>query len=205
MEQIANALRAVGLLVMLLNPFLLIVYLVDIVQKVNTRLFARILIRAGFISSAVFVLFAIGGDFIFNFLLQAKFESLQIFGGVILLIIGIQFVFKGNSAIEGLRGDPEHIAGSLAMPIMIGPGTISASMITGKELSALYASMAILLALVFTILIMIGLKMTYDYVIPRKEKLVERYIEITGRITALVVGTYAIDLIMQGLKGWSIF
>jgi multiple antibiotic resistance protein len=205
MEQIANALRAVGLLVMLLNPFLLIVYLVDIVQKVNTRLFARILIRAGFISSAVFVLFAIGGDFIFNILLQAKFESLQIFGGVILLIIGIQFVFKGNSAIEGLRGDPEHIAGSLAMPIMIGPGTISASMITGKELSALYASLAIVLALVFTILIMIGLKMTYDYVIPRKEKLVERYIEITGRITALVVGTYAIDLIMQGLKGWSIF
>jgi small neutral amino acid transporter SnatA (MarC family) len=31
---------------------------------------------------------------------------------------------------------------------------------------------------------------------------VERYIEATGRITALVVGTFAVEMILSGLNGW---
>jgi small neutral amino acid transporter SnatA (MarC family) len=37
---------------------------------------------------------------------------------------------------------------------------------------------------------------------PRREALIQRYIEIAGRITALVVGTIAVDMIMQGIRSW---
>ena len=30
-----------------------------------------------------------------------------------------------------MRGAPEHLAGTIAMPFMIGPGTISAAVVTG--------------------------------------------------------------------------
>jgi len=190
------------LLLILLNPFLLIVYLLDLVQELGRKEFSQIVIRAGIISSCVFFVFAIVGDAIFTTLLQAHFESFQIFGGIIFLLIGIQFVFSGHQAMTKMRGAPEHIAGSIALPIMIGPGTVSASILAGSQLSAFMACSAILVAMIITVSTMIGLKLTHDKVRPRNEKLIERYVEISGRITALVVGTYSIEMIMQGLRSW---
>ncbi len=127
------------LLFMLLNPFLLIIYLVDIVQEMEFRDFFRVLNRAGWISSGIFIGFALLGDLVFENLLQAQFASFQIFGGIIFLMIGMQFVFKGPDAIKSMRGKPEHIAGAIAMPIMIGPGTVSASILAGQQLQPLWA------------------------------------------------------------------
>ena len=191
------------LLLILLNPFLLIVYLLDLVQDLERKEFARVVVRAGIISSCVFFVFALAGDAVFTKLLQAHFESFQIFGGIVFLLIGIQFVFSGHQAMSKIRGAPEHIAGSIALPIMIGPGTVSASILAGTQLPALMACAAILIAMIITVSTMIVLKATHDKVKPRNEKLIERYVEISGRITALVIGTYSIEMIMQGLKSWT--
>jgi multiple antibiotic resistance protein len=191
------------LLLMLLNPFLLIIYLVDLVQEMDFHAFLKVLIRASCISSAVFITFALLGDLIFEKLLQANFASFQIFGGIVFLTIGLQFVFKGPDAIKNLRGKPEHIAGAIAMPIMIGPGTVSASILAGRELPAIWAITSILLAIALVVAIMIGLKKVHDIVRTRNEPLIERYVEVAGRIVALVVGTYAIEMIMQGASVWA--
>lgn len=191
------------LLFMLLNPFLLIIYLVDLVQEMDFHAFLKVLIRASCISSAVFITFALLGDLIFERLLQANFASFQIFGGIVFLMIGLQFVFKGPDAIKNLRGKPEHIAGAIAMPIMIGPGTVSASILAGRELSPVWAIASILLAIGLVAAIMIGLKKVHDIVRTRNEPLIERYVEVAGRIVALVVGTYAIEMIMQGASVWA--
>ena len=197
-----NFINTTLLLLILLNPFLVIVYLIDILQKLSFKLFIGVLVRAGIISVIVFSVFAILGDSFFSNVLQADFASFQIFGGVIFLLIGIQFVFKGTSAIESLRGESEHIAGAIAMPILIGPGTISASVLAGKRLDAPMAILSITCALSISIVVMIFLKLLHDYVKPRNESLIERYIEIAGRITAIVIGTIAIEMIMKGTKAW---
>lgn len=190
------------LLFMLLNPFLLIIYLVDLVQEMEFRDFSRVLNRAGWISSGIFIVFALLGDLIFQNLLQVQFASFQIFGGIIFLVIGMQFVFKGPDAIKSMRGKPEHIAGSIAMPIMIGPGTVSASILAGQKLQPLWAIAAVLLAVGLVVIIMIGLKKLHDIVRTRHEPLIERYVEVAGRVVALVIGTYSIEMIMQGLSHW---
>jgi small neutral amino acid transporter SnatA (MarC family) len=190
------------LLFILLNPFLLIVYLIDLVQEMEIRDFFRVLNRAAWISSAIFVTFALVGDLIFENLLQANFASFQIFGGIIFLLIGIQFVFKGPDAIRSMRGKPEHIAGAIAMPIMIGPGTVSAAVLAGQQLQPAWAIAAILLAVGSVVVIMVGLKKVHDIVRTRNEPLIERYVEIAGRVVALVIGTYSIEMIMQGLSYW---
>lgn len=190
------------LLLMLLNPFLLIIYLIDLVQDLEFGEFSRVMFRAGLISSTVFSAFALLGDVIFEDLLQARFASFQIFGGVIFLLIGIQFVFSGPGALRSMRGAPEHIAGSVAMPIMIGPGTVSASVLAGSRLPNLQAVIGIVLTVLITIVVVLLLKWLHDFVKPRNEKLIERYVEVMGRVTALVVGTYSIEMIMQGLAGW---
>lgn len=190
------------LLFILLNPFLMVVYLLDVFEKLPPETFRRVLLRAGAISFLVFSLFALLGDFLFRDVLQAQFASFQVFGGIIFLLIGLQFLFQGNSAIAALRGEPQHIAGAIAMPIMIGPGTIGASILIGKRLSQFNAVLAVGAAVLTSVLVIILLKYLHDYVRERNEKLVDRYIEIVGRAMALVVGTFAVEMIMRGLQGW---
>jgi multiple antibiotic resistance protein len=196
-------LRTTALLFVLLNPFLLIIYLIDVVEKLDQKEFSRVLIRAGMISIVVFCCFALLGDAVFSNIFQADFASFQIFGGVVFLLIGLQFVFRGPKAIEILRGDSQQLAGAIAMPILIGPGTISASVIMGKQQDPLIACIAVVLAIMVSILIMIGLKVLHDYVKPKKEPLIQRYIEIAGRITALFVGTISVQMIMSGIEIWA--
>jgi small neutral amino acid transporter SnatA (MarC family) len=50
---------------------------------------------------------------------------------------------------------------------------------------------------------MMALKKLHDFVRPRNEALVQRYIEIAGRIMALFIGTVAVEMIMQGLSSWT--
>lgn len=194
--------RSLALLLVLLNPFLVIIYLVDVVQKLDRKKFFYVLFRASIIASAVFCCFAILGDAIFSDFVNAEFASFQIFGGIIFLLIGLQFVFKGPNAIELLRGESEHLAGAIAMPILIGPGTISAAVLIGKRHDPVTACLVIVSAVFISTILIFLLKLLHDYVKPRKEPLIERYIEIAGRITALVVGTISIEMIMKGIQAW---
>ncbi len=162
------------------------------------------MIRAGLIAGMVFCFFALLGDAVFSNIVQADFASFQIFGGIIFLLIGLQFVFRGPTAIEILRGESEHLAGAIAMPVLIGPGTISASVVIGKRHEPIIACMAVLTAVIISVLIIMILKSLHDYVRPLHERLIERYIEVAGRIMALFVGTVAVDMIMQGFRTWMV-
>lgn len=197
-----DLIHSTALLLVLLNPFLVIVYLIDVVQKLDRAQFGRVLVRAGLISSVVFCCFAILGEAIFTKLVQAQFASFQIFGGLVFLLIGIQFVFRGPTAIEILRGESKHLAGAIAMPVLIGPGTISASVVIGKRHEPMIACAVILVAVAICLSTIALLKWLYDVVKPRRAALIERYIEIAGRITALVVGTIAVEMILRGLLTW---
>jgi len=197
-----NILSAIALLLVLLNPFLLIVYLIDIVKKKNKFEFSRILIRAGIISFIVFSAFAVLGNEIFANVFNASFASFQIFGGIVFLITGIQFVFKGSVTIEALRGESKHIAGAIAMPIFIGPGTISYSVIIGERLSLPLAILAVAIAVSLCVSIIFVLKIIHDRIQAQKEELIEQYIDIAGRVIAMLLGTISIELIMTGIRFW---
>jgi small neutral amino acid transporter SnatA (MarC family) len=195
--------QSTALLLVLLNPFLVIIYLVDVIRKFEGAPFRNVMIRAGLIAGVVFSAFALLGDRIFSNFIQADFASFQIFGGIVFLTIGLQFVFQGSAAIEGLRGESAHVAGAIAMPVLIGPGTISASVVIGQRHDPLLAIGAIWAAVTISIGIMVLLKRVHDWVRPRREPLIERYIEVAGRITALVVGTISVQMIMQGVREWA--
>lgn len=191
------------LLFMLLNPFLLSIYLLDLIQQMHGATFRRALLRGSIISGVAFILFAIVGDAVFSDVLHVRFASFLIFGGIVFLVISLRFVMVGPAAIRDLRGgSPEQIAGSIAMPFMIGPGTVSASIVAGSKLPPVWAALAICTALVTTTICVILLKMLHDAVRTKYEPLVDRYIDIIGRITALLVGTFAIEMILNGIELW---
>lgn len=190
------------LLYVLLNPFLMSVYLMDLIRGLHVKIFYRVLTRGSLISVVIFILCAWGGDAIFEDVFQVRFASFLIFGGVVFIIISTRYVFQGSDAIAQIRGKPEHIAGSIAMPFMIGPGTVSASMIIGSRLNFLQSTLIILAVMISVIVSLLILKFIHDYVQKKKEELVERYIDIVGRLSALLAGTIAVDMILNGISLW---
>ena len=190
------------LMVMLLNPFLLVIYLVEIIRTISLKEFSQTVLMAGLISSVVFIGFAIAGDIIFKTIIQAKFESFQIFGGVVFLLISINFIFSGNAAISDLRGDSHNKVGTIAMPILIGPGSLNVSVLAGKALGGFQASISIFIAVAFSVIVLILLKILHDLVLPRNARVIDRFIDVMGRVTSIYLGTVSIQMIMSGIKSW---
>lgn len=190
------------LLFVLLNPFLLSVYLSSLVRELDGPTFRLVVLRASLIATPVFFLFAWIGDAIFTDVLQARYAAFQIFGGLIFLTVGFRFVMEGAHTIHALRGDPRHLSGSVAMPFMIGPATVSASIAAGSQLSPGLALLAILFALTGTNLGLIIVKALHDRFHTANSAIVARYWEITGRVMALLIGTLAVEMIMRGVDAW---
>ena len=190
------------LLFVLLNPFLMSVYLEPLIRTLDRKTFGLVVARGAAISGGVFFAFALFGDAVFTDLLQARYAAFQIFGGVIFVLVGIRFIQGGAESINVFRGDPKHFGGAVAMPFMIGPATVSASIMAGGRLPPLMAMVAIAVALAGTTLALFILKAVFDRVNARNEALVNRYWEVTGRVMAIVIGTFAIEMILQGLDTW---
>lgn len=195
-------LSSVSILLVLLNPFALSVYLIDVFHQQPPAAVARIVTRASIITFVVFALFAFTGERVFTDVLHVRFAAFQIFGGVVFLLIGIRFMLSGAGALEVLRGPPEHLAGAIAMPFMIGPGTVSASILAGARLEVPTAIGAIGVALVTTVITLLVINAILAHVRERNARLIERYVEITGRVAAVIVGTVAVEMILSGVELW---
>lgn len=186
----------------LLNPFMMSVYLIDLIIDLPRALFVRVLLRGALISGVVFAVFAWSGDAIFSDVLQVRFASFQVFGGIVFLLIGARLVLTGADAMRAMRGQPEHIAGSIAMPFIIGPGTVSASVVVGARLPVLHAIAVIAVALAITVVLVTAIKVAHDFLKERNARLFDRYVEVVGRVSALLIGTFAVDMIFEGLGAW---
>lgn len=193
---------SVTVLLVLLNPFALSVYLAQVLQEQPLPVLARVLWRAALISFGVFALFAWGGERVFTNVLGVRYAAFLVFGGLVFLLIGIKLMLAGSGALDALRGEAEHLAGAIAMPFMVGPGTVSAAVLAGSKLTLPAALLAIFVALVLTVGGLLLIKSVFDHVRERNARLIQRYVEITGRVSAIVAGSVAVEMIMQGIETW---
>lgn len=190
------------LVFVLLNPFIMSIYLLELVKGLDPGAFSRPLLRAGVISFVVFALFALTGDMIFETVFQIHFRSFLIFGGITFLIIGVRLILGVGAPIETLRPESGQVSGSIAMPFIVGPGTISASVLAGSRLSPVAAIAAIGIAITAALLAIIAFKVLHDFVQQHNEQLIHRYVEIAGRVTALFTGSFAVEMILKGIESW---
>lgn len=194
--------KSVLLIFILLNPFILSVYLEQVIRALSFPEFSRQMIRAGVISLVVFLLFAWGGEAVFEDVMQVSFAAFLVFGGIIFLVVGIRLILGVKHPLQALDPESGEVSGAIAMPFIVGPGTISAAVFAGSELGMTQAFMAITAGLGLAIGAMLIIKWLHDYVRTRNERLVTRYTEVAGRVTALFTGTFAIELIFTGMERW---
>ena len=190
------------LFLILLNPFTMSIYLLETIKTFDYFRFLQLLLWASFISFFAFVGFALVGDALFERIFQVRFASFQIFGGITFLIIGIRLILGMSPPMEALRADSSQLSGAIAMPLIVGPGTISASVLAGSRLNPALACLCIGLALSTAILAILLFKFIHDRALSHNDVYLQRYIAVAGRVTALFTGSFAIELIFKGIGGW---
>lgn len=195
-------LKSTILLLVVLNPFALAVYLLDLFRHNSFSQVLLILARAAAIGGVVFGVFACSGEAVFSDILQIRFAAFQVFGGILFLVLALRFMLTGSQTLVALRGPPSQVAGAIAMPFLIGPGSVSAATMAGMRLPMLTAVLSIACALGAVVVVLAIFKACFDYVSTRNAGIVERYVDVASRVSAMMVGSIAVEMTFDGLEAW---
>lgn len=184
----------------ILNPFALCLYLMGVMDELESRAFIRVLCEASLISLAVFWLFAIVGEQLLIKFLGVRPEALRIFGGVIFFVVAYNYVTRGYKAAEFLRGGLEELPSAIAFPFMIGAGTITQAILIGKKYKPHTSIFLLFLGLCMCFIVIVVFKLVREKLKGVREKVFERYVNILSRINGLIIGAISTEMVISGIK-----
>lgn len=190
----------IGFLVML-NPFALFLYLKPVMQDLSEQQFTRVFFRATLISFLVFLFFLLLGDFIFRKVFQIYFESFRIFGGIVIFSYAYLFIVKGKKGFIQIKEDLDDLASEIALPFMVGAGTISLAILMSDQLKFYESIISLTLIMLINFGFVLGLKKIRQQISSGKFRVAyDKNLEILTRINGFFVGAIGIDMIIKGIQ-----
>lgn len=118
-------LSALVLLLLVLDPFGSLPIFIAVMKGVDPARRSRVAIREVLIASAVLLAFMLGGQ-AFLTLMRLSERSLEVAGGVILLIIAIRMIFASGGEVYASDGSGrEPLIFPLAVPLLAGPSAMA--------------------------------------------------------------------------------
>ena len=186
--------------VIMLNPFALFLYLKGVMDELSDVDFYKVLFKASLISYFIYVVFAIFGESVFINFFKINFESFRIFGGVVIFAYAFVFIMKGSKTWITMKESLEDLSSEIALPFMVGAGTISLSVIIGFRNSVPMIMLKILIVLAINYVIIALLKMAKDFLDKKMmKKTFDKYSNILVRINGFIVGAIGVDMIAKGI------
>lgn len=183
----------------ILNPFALCLYLAGAMDDLEKNEFTYVLLRASLVSLVVFWLFALAGEPLLVSVLNVSPEALRAFGGVVFFVVAYNYVTKGYRAAELLRGSLEELPSAIALPFMIGAGTITQAILLGKLHSPAASMILLFIGLAISFAVVIGFKLVRDRLKEARERVFERYVNVLSRINGLLIGAISTEMTITGL------
>lgn len=188
------------LMLVLINPFAQILYLRELIDDMSPGEFIKTHLYASIMSGAIFFLFALSGEFLLENIFQIKLYSLQIFGGMIMLLVAYRYVMSGPGSNNFIRGDITDLAPQISLPYIVGPGTLWVSIQAGSDYGYIKA-FAVIIAVLF---INFTLIITYQYIVyitrTSGSMRITKYFGILMRTNAFFIGAVAVEMLVTGLR-----
>jgi len=163
-------------------------------KSVRRKMAKRTAMIAGVVALGLFLLGAI-----LQAILHFSIGSLTIFGGIILLVLGLGMVVGGGgSAPEGqVKKDPMSLAVSpLAIPLTLNPVGIVILIVASVEIQDLTTAALIIGMILVIALIDFGVLYSADWI---SKYLSHSTVELLERVLGILLGALAIELIVVGL------
>ena len=184
----------------LLNPFALFVYLLPLKQERGLDDFVKILFRASLIAFVIYAVFALFGENIFTGLLKIEFNSFRLFGGLVLLGFAFGSIVQGRKSLIATKGEMNDIAAQIALPFMVGAGTIAISILMGNVLGPIPALFSIGSVMAISFALILVLALIRQSLPARLKGGLDQGLNIVLRLNGFFVGSIGVDLIITSLR-----
>src|SRR3989338_6920213 len=145
--------------------------------------------RAVFVAGVLLFVFLFLGLKIFEFF-GINLDSFQIAGGIILLIIGILYVF--GTSLKYVKHHGADLSIPIGTPLLTGPGVITTTIILVKENGTLVTVIAAFFTLLATWLILMNSSRLYKI-------LGEHWSNVISRVMGVILAAVAVKFITEGI------
>lgn len=158
------------------------------------------------IAAIILIGFAYVGEWLF-LKLGISLDALRIAGGIMLFIIGLNMVFEKRTETREDRADeileeiedPEDISVfPMGIPMIAGPGTMATLLILMSDAPTRMGQLAILSALVLTLIITL---ITFLVAGPLIKLMGKSFTDVLTRVLGVLLSTLASQFIIDGVKG----
>jgi len=187
-------LSALVLLLLVLDPLGSLPIFISVMQGVPPERRRRVALREGVIAFAVLLAFMLGGQGFLS-LMRLSERSLEVAGGVILLIIAIRMIFSGGSEVYATDGQREPFIFPLAVPLLAGPSAMATVLLlASRQPGRLLAWVgALSLAMAVSILVLLSAHHIRRWLGASMVAAIEK-------LMGLVLTAVAVEMILAGLK-----
>ena len=158
----------------------------------------RSALLASAVAGAVIAAFAVFGQQVFA-LLGISLESLQVAGGLLLLVIALELLRPGGGSAPSDDGSSNIALVPLGTPLLAGPGAIAATMLYTRQADGIGGTLSVLLALA-AVLAVVYLSMRFAPLLGRLLR--DNGIELLSRVMGLLVAAIAVQLVASAIEAW---
>lgn len=192
-----DTVSAFVLLLLVLDPFGTLPVFMSVMSSVPPRRRLWVALRESGVALAVLMLFMLGGE-AFLRLLRLSERSLEVAGGVILLLIAIRIIFgSGQRLFDEVRADAgqrEPLVFPVAVPLLAGPSAMATVMLLASRQPAQLANWV--LALVAAMAVCAVVLMASDRL---NRWLGESVVSAIEKLMGLILCAVAVEMILAGL------
>lgn len=189
-----NFFSALILLLLVLDPLGSLPVFIPVMRQISPARQRRVALREVGIAFAVLVTFMLLGE-TFLRVMHLSERSLEVAGGVILLMVAIRMIFSHADGVYGVPDGREPLIFPLAIPLMAGPSAMATVLLLAsrqpERLWQWVGALAVALAVSGTVLLLAERirRWVGDSVVTAAEKLM-----------GLVLTAIAVEMILAGLK-----
>ena len=184
----------------MLNPFALFLYLKPVMHDLSDADFRAVFLKASLISFFIFLVFLLFGDVVFQKVFRINFESFRIFGGIVLFSLAYIFIVQGKKAFIQIKGDLHDLASEIALPFMVGAGTISLTILMADRLVLWQGVLSLALIMGINFAVIMGLKQIRQGMRSKRvQTAFDKNMELLLRINGFFVGAIGIDMVVTGI------
>ena len=188
-------LSALVLLLLVLDPIGSLPVFISVMRNVVPERRARVALRESALAFGVLVLFMLTGQW-FLTLMRLSERSLEVAGGVILLIIAVRMIFASGGEIYASDGQGrEPLIFPLAVPLLAGPSAMATVLLlASRQPERLLAWIgALTVAMVVSAVVLLGADRIRKWIGSSMVSAIEK-------LMGLVLTAIAVEMILAGLK-----
>ena len=190
MLTLANLARATLALFIIVDPFGNIPVFIGLTEKLEGQQRRRVFRSATLMGFALLVIFAFTGQGLLTFF-GISLYSFQIAGGILLLIIAIKLLIEGEWW-NPVGSQASLSAVPLAVPLLVGPGAITATILNLQEFGIVITLVAVVAVFLIVWLVLRLVEPVYRF-------LGKSGSQIIARIMSLFIAAIAVQYIINGI------